>query len=44
MIKAAGLGVAVANAVDAAKEVADYVTINDCKNGAVAEVINKFIL
>ena len=44
MIKAAGLGVAVANAVDAAKEVADYVTKNDCSNGAVAEVINKFVL
>ncbi|MCL2376657.1 MAG: Cof-type HAD-IIB family hydrolase [Defluviitaleaceae bacterium] len=44
MIKAAGLGVAVANAVDAAKEIADYVTENDCMNGAVAEVINKFIL
>ena len=44
MIKAAGLGVAVANGVDAAKEIADYVTKNDCTNGAVAEVINKFIL
>jgi len=44
MIKAAGLGVAVANAVDAAKEVADYVTENDCMNGAVAEVISKFVL
>jgi Cof subfamily protein (haloacid dehalogenase superfamily) len=44
MIKAAGLGVAVANAVDAAKEVADYVTKNDCANGAVAEVISKFVL
>jgi len=44
MITEAGLGVAVANAVDAAKEIADYVTENDCKNGAVAEVISKFIL
>ena len=44
MIKAAGLGVAVANAVDAAKEIADYVTKNDCSNGAVAEVISKFVL
>ena len=44
MIKEAGLGVAVANAVDAAKEAADYITKNDCSNGAVAEVINKFIL
>ncbi|MCL2396468.1 MAG: Cof-type HAD-IIB family hydrolase [Defluviitaleaceae bacterium] len=44
MIKQAGLGVAVANAVDAAKEVADYVTARDCSNGAVAEVIEKFVL
>jgi len=44
MIKAAGLGVAVANAVDAVKEAADYVTENTCSNGAVAEVINKFVL
>ena len=44
MIKQAGLGVAVANAVCAAKEAADYVTENDCTKGAVAEVINKFVL
>ena len=44
MIKAAGLGVAVANAVKPAKEIADYVTVRDCANGAVAEVIEKFIL
>jgi len=44
MIRAAGLGVAVANAVDAAKDAADYITINNNKNGAVAEVISKFIL
>jgi len=44
MIKQAGLGVAVANAVQPAKDAADYVTINDCANGAVAEVINKYIL
>ncbi|MCL2573901.1 MAG: Cof-type HAD-IIB family hydrolase [Defluviitaleaceae bacterium] len=44
MLSEAGLGVAVANAVDAARAIADYVTINDCTNGAVAEVIDKFIL
>ena len=44
MIKEAGLGVAVANAVNAAKEAADYITKNDCRNGAVAEVITKFVL
>jgi len=44
MIKQAGLGVAVANAVPAAKEIADYITENDNTRGAVAEVINKFVL
>lgn len=44
MIQQAGLGIAVANAVQAAKDAADYVTVNDCSNGAVAEVINKFIV
>ena len=44
MIQQAGLGVAVANAVQAAKDIADYITTNDCSNGAVAEVINKFVL
>ena len=44
MISEAGLGVAVANGVDALKEIAGYVTVNDCTNGAVAEVIGKFVL
>jgi len=44
MIQQAGLGVAVANAVPAAKAAANYITANDCSSGAVAEVINKFIL
>ena len=44
MIEKAGLGVAVANAAQAAKEIADYITENDCSNGAVAEVIGKFVL
>ncbi|MCL2170956.1 MAG: Cof-type HAD-IIB family hydrolase [Defluviitaleaceae bacterium] len=44
MLNSAGLGVAVANAVDDVKKIADYVTTADCQNGAVAEVIGKFIL
>lgn len=44
MIKEAGLGVAVANAVGPAKDIANYVTENNCASGAVAEVIHKFIL
>jgi len=44
MIEYAGLGVAVENARQPIKDVADYVTIADHNNSAVAEVINKFIL
>lgn len=43
MIKYAGLGVAMANAVDAAKEVADFVTVSNEEDGLL-HVINKFIL
>lgn len=44
MIKEAYVGVAVANAVEAAKEAADYITVLDNNEGAVAEIIEKFIL
>ena len=44
MIGAAGLGVATANAVDAAKEAAGYVTRADNNAGALAELIDKFIV
>jgi Cof subfamily protein (haloacid dehalogenase superfamily) len=44
MIKCAGLGVAVNNARDYIKNYADYVTEKDNNNGAIAEVIQKFIL
>lgn len=44
MIKTAKLGVAVANAKKEVKKVANYITINDCENDAIAEVIEKFIL
>lgn len=44
MIKCAGLGVAVDNARDMIKNTADFVTENDNNNGAVGEVIEKFVL
>ncbi|TDT56524.1 Cof-type HAD-IIB family hydrolase [Fonticella tunisiensis] len=44
MIKKAGLGIAVRNAKDCVKEVANYITEKDNDNDAVAEVIKKFIL
>lgn len=44
LIKVAGIGVAVKNAEQDIKAIADYVTENDNNNGAVAEVIQKYIL
>lgn len=44
MIRAAGLGVAVANATDEAKAAADYVCRDDNDAGGVAEAIEKFVL
>ncbi len=44
MIRAAGLGVAVGNAVDSLKEESDYVTAATCDEAALAEVADKFIL
>ena len=44
MIKAAGLGVGVANSAEGIKPDCDYVTEADCDHNAVAEVIEKFIL
>lgn len=44
MIKKAGLGVCCLNGENGVKKFADYVTLNDNNNGAVAEVIEKFIL
>lgn len=43
MIKYAGLGVAMGNAVNSVKDIADYITKSNEENG-VAHVINKFIL
>ena len=44
MIKEAALGVCVTCASDDIKELAQYITVNDYDNGAVKEVIEKFIL
>ena len=44
MIEVAGIGVAMANAREELKAVADYVTVNDNNHGGIAEVIDKFIL
>ena len=43
MIEYAGLGVAMGNATDEIKDLADYVTLSNNEDG-VAHVINKFIL
>ena len=42
MIQFAGLGVAMANAQEKVKDVADYITVNDNDHDGVAEVIEKF--
>lgn len=44
MLKAAGLGVAVSNAAEGLKPLCDYVTKRSCEEGAVAEVIETFVL
>jgi hydroxymethylpyrimidine pyrophosphatase-like HAD family hydrolase len=43
MVEAAGLGVAMSNAVPALKAVADYVTLSNNEDG-VKHVIEKFVL
>lgn len=44
MIQAAGTGIAMQNATDEVKKVADYVTENDNDHGGVAEFIEKLVL
>ena len=43
MIKMAGIGCAMANAHPDAKEIADYITINNNNHSGVAEIIEKFV-
>ena len=43
MIKSAGVGIAVADAYDELKEVADYITNNSVSNGAFSEAIRTYI-
>ncbi len=44
MIRGAGIGVAVANALKEVKAEADYVTKQDCDHDAVAEIVERFLL
>ncbi len=44
MLRTAHIGCAMANAEDACKEAADYITENDCDHSGLAEIIRKFIL
>ena len=44
MIKVAGIGCAMANAIDSVKKAADYITVNDCDHSGVAEILEKFVL
>ena len=44
MIRGAGIGIAVANALPEVKAVADYVTKNDCDHDAVAEIVEKYLI
>lgn len=41
MIKAAGVGVAVGNAVDVLKNAADFIAVTN-NEGAIAQIIEKF--
>lgn len=44
MLKAAGVGCAVANAQAEVKQAADYVTEQDNNHSAIAEIVEKFVL
>jgi len=43
MIELAGVGVAMANAIEAIKEIADYVTLSNDEDG-IANYLEKFVL
>ncbi|SHK53616.1 Cof-type HAD-IIB family hydrolase [Fibrobacter sp. UWH4] len=44
MIEAAGVGIAMANASEVAKSVANYVTKADNNHGGIAEIVHKFVI
>ena len=44
MIRGAGIGVAVANALPEVKAAADYITQSDCDHDAVAEIVEKYLI
>ncbi len=44
MIRAAGMGIAMANAIPAVKEAADYVTERDNNHDGIEEIVRKFML
>lgn len=44
MLKTAGVGVAMANAIDTVKAHADYITVRDNNHDGIAEVVEKFLL
>lgn len=43
MVRAAGLGVAVAGAGDGLPQIADYIASSTCDDGVIAEVVEKFV-
>ena len=43
LLKSSGVGVAVANAYDPVKEIANYTTRNSAENGGFAEAVYQFI-
>ena len=43
MIEIAGVGIAMANAIEAIKEIADYITLSNDEDG-VANYLEKFVL
>ena len=43
MIEAAGIGVAMGNAIDLVKEAADYITLSNDEDG-IADYLEKFVL
>jgi hydroxymethylpyrimidine pyrophosphatase-like HAD family hydrolase len=43
MIRAAGIGVAMANGTEEVKTYADYVTLRDNNHDGIAEIVDKFL-